>query len=1089
MTGYSCPESQCPKAAPPAGTGDTMSARGLLGVSLVVAILAMTIPDSLWVRPSFLALSVVIGLSATRFAIREENRLAGSFSAIATTLITVLLVHGRWESVIITVSASVAVAGAVGLMLFLPLVRLRKERPPPPISAKVTTTGPPLPLLPFAFHAAPEALKERFAGREREFAELDAAWAGILSGEGADPNHPPIRVMGIVAWGGFGKSALARQWLWWRFEGGTRDGNNKSDNNPIALFWWSFRKGQGLDNFVLALIRYLSGNPGLGLADIPPGAAGRLATLREALDERDHVLVLDGLEVEQHSARGDGLGRLKSPFLRELLREQAAGRLGRGLVIVASRLNLADLDRRDGGYLAMDLEDRPLSNAEACLLLTGEGVTELSDRKLAQLMATIGPHPLALVIMAGILVRHNQGSAAGWRRFQEDVPEPPQGREQERKLRQVLAWSARVLQPDEARLATAIARFREPVEEEWLLHLLAPAQAPVVTQETLEARWQRRLEQAGQNPAQVEAVLKLFREQSEAERAKTEAKLEELLGKLGAAPIYPPEELQLPGDELTGRRLRDALDGLTGLRLLRREAGGHYAMHDSVREYFCRADDAADAGNAVAAHCSLYRLYSSVIQPVWRPDELEGLHPLYETLWHGARTGQYQEILDDVYRDRVLRGTGSDGFYSTRKLGAMDADLEAVANLFVEPWTRPVPGLAPGDQAWLLNEAAMRLRALGRIEEAVTPLGIGLEMRIEQENWNSAARIASNLSELEITLGRVVAAIANAERSVQFANRIGADDWQNVIVSRTALADALHQAGRREEALRLFAEAEAIQKEFRPESPRLYSVQGFQYADLSLAGAERGAWLGWISVCGLHSSGVHLPPALAPTDAAPADVGSVDAALQPYLPYLACDNVTARATETLAWMTNDPNAPILDIALDRLTLARAGLYRALLAPISPAGAQVKHLAGTSPLLAIEAHLAAAADGLRKSGYMDYLLRALLTQAWFLAFTGDGAGTRTALEEARGIAETGPMPLFEIDVLLTRARLFGMGNGKPGRKNGAGDSDSEYPQGSVKEDLEEARTLMEKHGYHRRDEELADTEAMLEINARTPRRKG
>ncbi|VFM97494.1 MAG: Tetratricopeptide repeat-containing protein [Candidatus Kentron sp. G] len=1078
MTGHSSPESQRRETAAPAGAGNTIRARDLLGVSLVVAALAITTPDSLWVRPSFLALSAIIGLSATRFAIREKNRLAGSFSAIATTLITALLVHGRWESVTITVSASVAVAGTVALMPLLPLDRLRKKRPPLPISAGAATTAPPLSLSPFASHAAPEALKERFAGREREFTELDAAWAGILSGEGADPNHPSIRVMGIIARGGFGKSALARQWLWRRFEGGARDGNNKPNNNPIALFWWSFRKGQGPDGFVLALIRYLSGNPGLGLADIPPGAAGRLATLREALGERDHLLVLDGLEVEQDPEQGDGLGRLKSLFLRDLLREQAAGRLGRGLVVVTSRLDLADLGHRDDGYLAMDLEDRPLSNAEVCLLLTGEGVTELSDRKLAKLMATIGPHPLALVIMAGILVRHNQGSAAGWRRFQGDVPEVPEGREQERKLWQVLAWSARLLPPDEVRLATAIARFREPVGEEWLLHLLAPAQAPVTARETLETRWQRRLEQAGQNPAQVEAVLKLFREQSEAERAKTEAKLEELLGKLGAAPIYSPEELQLPGDELTGRRLRGALDGLTGLRLLRRETGGHYAMPDLVREYFRRAGDDADADNAWAAHLSLYRLYSSVIQPVWRPDGLEGLRPLYEALWHGVQAGQYQEVLDDIYRGRLLRGAGSDGFYSTKKLGAMDADLAAVAGLFAQHWTQPAPGFAPGDQAWLLNEAATRLRALGRLGEAVAPLRIALEMRVEQENWNSAARIAGNLGELEITLGRVVAAIANAECSVQFADRIGADDWQSVIVSRTTLADALHQAGRREEALRLFTEAEAIQKEFRPKSPRLYSVQGFQYADLSLAGAEREAWLGWISACGAHSSGTHPPPALAPGDAASADVGSVDAALRPYLPYLACDGVTARATETLGWMTDDPNAPILDIALDRFTLARAGLYRALLAPVSPAGAQVKYLAGTSPLLAIEAHLTAAVDGLRKSGHMDYFLRALLAQAWYLAFTGDSAGALAALEEVRGIAEAGPMPLFEIDVLLTRARLFGMGNGKPGRKNGARDRDSEYPRGPVKEDLEKARALMEKHGYHRRDEELADAEAMF-----------
>ncbi|VFN02404.1 MAG: hypothetical protein BECKG1743D_GA0114223_108452 [Candidatus Kentron sp. G] len=420
--------------------------------------------------------------------------------------------------------------------------------------------------LPPHFHAAPEALAGRFVGREREFAELDAAWAGVLSGESPDPDQPPARVVGIIAWGGFGKSALARQWPWRRFEslsgsaalqggssfgsaafqGGTNGIEAKSrpgERRSTALFWWGFQEGQGgVDDFALALLRYLADDPALGLTDIPPDSSGRLARLRRGLAGREYLLVLDGLEGEQDAlTRGEGPGGLKSAFLRALLREQAAGRLGQGLVVVTSRLALIDLDRRGGGYLAMDLEDRPLSRSEAGLLLRQEGVEELPEPELTALLATIGPHPLALATMAGFLVRHNQGSATGWQRFQGDVLDIPEGREQERKLWRVLAWSAQLLRPDERRVATAIARFREPVRAKWLLHLLAPQEAPVVAreEETIEARWQRRLEQAGEDPAEIEAFLQQFRGQSEAERAKTEAWLEENFGELGAAPVYP----------------------------------------------------------------------------------------------------------------------------------------------------------------------------------------------------------------------------------------------------------------------------------------------------------------------------------------------------------------------------------------------------------------------------------------------------------------------------------------------------------------------------------------------------------------------
>ena len=54
-----------------------------------------------------------------------------------------------------------------------------------------------------------------------------------------------------------------------------------------------------------------------------------------------------------------------------------------------------------------------------------------------------------------------------------------------------------------------------------------------------------------------------------------------------------------------------------------------------------------------------------------------------------------------------------------------------------------------------------------------------------------------------------------------------------------------------------------------------------------------------------------------------------------------------------------------------------------------------------------------------------------------------------------------MPLFQSDILLTRTRLFFRQDLAKARQN-----------------LAEARRLIEKHGYHRRDEELADAEEAL-----------
>ena len=82
--------------------------------------------------------------------------------------------------------------------------------------------------------------------------------------------------------------------------------------------------------------------------------------------------------------------------------------------------------------------------------------------------------------------------------------------------------------------------------------------------------------------------------------------------------------------------------------------------------------------------------------------------------------------------------------------------------------------------------------------------------------------VASNLSELELTLGEVAGAVGDAEQSVSHADRSG--DAGMRMVNRTATADALHQAGRRAEAEARFREAERMQAERQPDYPLLYSL-------------------------------------------------------------------------------------------------------------------------------------------------------------------------------------------------------------------------------------------------------------------------
>ncbi len=472
---------------------------------------------------------------------------------------------------------------------------------------------------------------------------------------------------------------------------------------------------------------------------------------------------------------------------------------------------------------------------------------------------------------------------------------------------------------------------------------------------------------------------------------------------------------------LTPQQWNIAVTRLSEVELLSVSADAIDA-HPLIREYFA-AQLKRDQPEAFrAAHSRLFD-YLCENTP-HRPDGMDGLAPLYEAVTHGCLAGRHQEACDKVYVDRILRGTGSGGVYSIKKLGAIGADLAAVAAFFDEPWRKVSPNLTESDQAWLLNEAAFHLRALGRLTEALQPMRAGLEMAVRQKDWKNAAIYAANLSELEVTLGRLADAVIDARQPITHADQSG-DAFQRMI-SRTTAADALHQSGQRAEAGTLFAEAERLQQEREPEFDLLYSVQGFRYCDWLLAPAEQAAWQQLLNQ---------------PLSNLESQISDCFA------------NVERRGNKMFEWRV--PSDSLLDIALDHLTLARVGLIRAILANPLP-----------QPPLGLP-HVAAAVNGLRAAGSMHHLPRGLLTAALYHFVRGEHDLALKHLAEAQQIAERGPMPLFLADIHLTRARLAGSVKEEGGGMNV-----------DAKAELDQAAQLIRDLGYGRRYEELADAEKAI-----------
>jgi tetratricopeptide (TPR) repeat protein len=355
----------------------------------------------------------------------------------------------------------------------------------------------------------------------------------------------------------------------------------------------------------------------------------------------------------------------------------------------------------------------------------------------------------------------------------------------------------------------------------------------------------------------------------------------------------------------------------------------------------------------------------------------------------------------------------------------------------------PAAELTDAEKAWLLNKAAFCLRALGRLTEAAEPMQAALKLVIKQEKWKNAAIGANNLSELYLTIGDLAQAVAAGRQSVELADLSG-DAFQRM-ASRTALADALHQAGELAESHALFAEAEKIQQERQPEYDRLYSLQGFQYCDPLLA---VGAW----------------------------------------------PEVRGRAEKTLQWA--EQYGDLLSIALDKLSLGRAAVQEAIaqaglpvipgLAPdlncvqpisgyaepirreveriggcVGPLGGAVERISGyDEPIRRAVEWLNQAVDGLREAGQEQYLPLGLLARAACRRWAAHFPAAEQDLRECEEIAQRGGMQLHLIDCHLEAARLA-LASGRAVLAH------------TAKEHLAAAEDGIIKTGYKRRLVEVAD----------------
>jgi class 3 adenylate cyclase len=782
--------------------------------------------------------------------------------------------------------------------------------------------------------------------------------------------HPTQRqhVFVIRGIGGEGKTSLVAEWAGQLAQ---------RDYDGAYYFDWSFgsqgtrdQSGASFRPFVVAALAFFSGEAEAKPTDGTFHWREKAAKLLKFLRSHPTLLILDGLESLQHPP--PLVGRLRDEGMADLLKGLA--QKNPGLCVITTRQSVTDLVRfRQSTAPEMELGRLPdAAGAELLRCLfepPGPGIHHVrstpAERK--EIVAAVQGHALTLRLLGGYI---------------------------HKCLRDVRPWREIDYSHADAEFVTA-----QDDPEARYGHAFR----------TIEA-YERWLAGGGGRGEQKLAVLRLLGLFDRPAVAIS-------LAALRAEPAIPGLTESLVG--LKDKEWRITLSELEecGLVSVSRTsspgAGSReppLAAHPLVKEYFARQlrSDRPEAWRA--AHQRLYEHLCATMKG-------DALQLLYQAIAHGCHAGLHQKAWEEVYRDRILG--------SMTILGTHVVDLEAIACFFEPPWSRVSPKLKEPCQASLLHQAAFRLRALGRLNEALEPMGAALQIAIKLEDWKNASIGAGQQSELVLTLGDVTEAVTSAELAVTYAERSG--DAFTRIVSRTIQANTLHQMGRLTEARLRFEQAEQLEKERMSNYPLLHSLQGYQYCELLLAAAERAAW------------------------------GADDGTEGKKDSLTACREVSRRATQTFQWAKQRDS--LLDIALNYLTLGRAALFEAIL--------------DHSVFPVSRTQLDLAVSDLRCAGDQQYLASGLLSRAWLRVRVGARTGPESAqadLDEVCEIAEHGSMPLFLADAHLYRARLFGRETPYPW---------DESTDGSVrgpKDDLADARHLIEKHGYGRRKEELADAEA-------------
>jgi tetratricopeptide (TPR) repeat protein len=859
-------------------------------------------------------------------------------------------------------------------------------------------------------------------GRQFETDFLNETWLKARLAQ-----RPRQHVVTIVGFAGEGKTSLVANWL----------ASLASENWPScdAVFAWSFNdqgsQDENVNSSELFLTESLTFFGDREMAQSAKSSVEKGKRLAQLVCEKRAILILDGIEALQVSPASSSAGGMRETGLLVFLTGLASQ--NRGLCVVTTRYTISSLNAFQGKTV-FELTLPRLSNVAGVTLLKTLGVCEAKHSdcgrinkndhdQLSSLVEEVRGHALTLNLIGTYLRDAHAGDVRkrDLIRFEEADSEL-RGGHAFRVIDAYIRWfeSEDGIDFENTQGKSAVAILR-------LMGLFdGPASAGC-----LKSLWE-----GAPIDGLTETIVEL-----------TETQINLVIKRLERAGLL-----------IVSRRKHGQLHSLDVHPLIRQ----YFARHS----FFSKAKH-SDQGNSLRlAHLRVCNHLLEANPPQQKPS-LDELQPLYQAVRHGCLAGMQNTLAIDAYRNRILQGRR---FYSTKQLGAFANDLKALTYFFSDPYRNVASHFPDQDQAWILTESAICLRALGRLNEAVEPLERAIRISHEGERWSEAAMQSCILAQLQLLRGSIseayelcVVAVRNADLSESIVSPQGIGAYNNYrttsielgyeshsgylrVLTRARLADTLHHLGKFTDAMDCFREAEALQAQVCS-LPYLGSIPGSRYCDLLLADIEDACWRVFYGKACPNKSEL----------------------LQRLV------EIEKRTSETLQFASN-AMVDVLSQACDQLTLGRCELYREILSVDTEDVLASSQENCKDSALAI----AAAMSRIKDAGVQYHITRAALPLAWARTWIGGASQESMAIElldEAMDICQRGTMPLQTIDILLSRVRLFGTARGS-NRSLFSEKDMKQYPWKSVMEDFLTAKELATKHRYGRREREFALLEQVL-----------